>query len=471
MLKKCGKLLLGLLFVLALSLSTSAQRESTGSTVDRYLSIRAEMGNFSGAVLIARDGKIILRKGFGFADIQKRIPYTPETQQEIASISKMFTSMAALKLRDSGKLRLEDSICKYIDDCPAIWKPITVQELMRHTSGIPDYEEPLGLGTDKYLAFMIQPDASDQIFENAKKLPLDFVPGEKFSYSNTGYIVLSYVVQKAAGMPFEKFVNQAILKPAGMKSSGVINSRKLPQKLAKGYSYKNTDWEAMLAGRPLTDGHLKQVPVISLTSPEGDAWMYSTVDDLYKWSLIMDGGALVTPKLAQEVFTPGLDGYGYGWFVGTGFDRKRFRHNGGLPGYISDFVKFPDDKITIIIFSNLDRARLSNIVRDVTSIVLGTPYDMPVRGKVIKLKAEQIGKLVGDYKTVDGKLLTIRDKPDYLTAELQDRYTAGLIPLSPTEFYFPLADGKAIFTLDESGKAIKVNMRYSGEDHVAERTK
>ena len=177
----------------------------------------------------------------------------------------------------------------------------------------------------------------------------------------------------------------------------------------------------------------------------------------------------VSKEEIAEVFTPGLDGYGYGWFIGKGFDRNRMRHNGGLPGYISDFVKFPDDKITIIVFSNLDRARLSNIMRDICSIVLGTPYDMPVRGTVIKLTTEQIAALEGEYKMADGKILTIRNEPDYLTAKLQDRYTAGLIPLSPTEFYFPLADGKAIFTLDKTGKAIRANMRYSGEDHIAER--
>jgi len=142
-----------------------------------------------------------------------------------------------------------------------------------------------------------------------------------------------------------------------------------------------------------------------------------------------------------------------------------------LPGYVSDFVKFPDDKITIIIFSNLDRARLSGIVRDVTAITLGTPYDMPVRGKVVKLSAEQITNLEGNYKMADGRLLTVQNTPDFLTAKLEDFYTAGLIPLSPTEFYFPLADGKAIFTLNEQGKAIKVNMRYGGEDHIVEREK
>ncbi|MEP6945123.1 MAG: serine hydrolase domain-containing protein [Acidobacteriota bacterium] len=450
--------------------SASAQKEIIGEKIDQYLTTRSEMGNFSGAVLIAKDGKVLIRKGFGFADVEKKIPYTPETQQEVASISKMFTSMAALKLRDQGKLKLDDGICKFLENCPESWRQITIQQLMRHTSGIPDYEEPLGLGTAKYLEFMAKPDASALIVENAKKLPLDFKPGSKFNYSNTAYIVLSYVVQKAANQPFFDFVTRNILRPAGMKHSGVINSNHLPKDLAKGYSAKDIGWEKALAGVPLTDGHLKRVPTISLTSPEGDAWLYSTVDDLYRWSQLMDGNEKFASKdEVAEIFTPGLEGYGYGWFVGKGFDRRRMRHNGGLPGYISDLIKFPDDKITIVVFSNFDRARLSNISRDISAIVLGTPYDMPVRGKVIKLTSEQIGSLIGDYKMADGTLLTIRNEPNFLTANLQGRYTAGLIPLSSTEFYFPLADGKAIFTLDSTGKAKSANMRYSGEDHLAER--
>lgn len=456
--------------ILLLDCSATAQNNNAAATIDRYLGIRADMGGFSGAILVVKDDKILIRKGYGYADVEKKIPYTAETKQEVASISKMFTSVAALKLRDANKLKLDDPICKYIDTCPDSWQPITIQELMRHTSGIPDYEEKLELGSDKYLAFMTKPGASNQIVDDAKKLPLDFKPGEKFSYSNTAYIILSQIAERAAGEPFEKYVTDVILRPAKMNNSGVINSKKLPKGLAAGYNFGDLGWDKMISGFALTDGSLKRVPQLSLESPEGDAWLYSTVDDLYKWSVIMDGGMLVSKDEVKEIFAPGTGNYGYGWFIGTGWGRKRVRHSGGLPGYISDFVKFPDDKVTIIIFSNLDRARLGNIVRDISAIVWNAPYDMPVRGTVIKLTADQIGELEGDYKTADGKLLTIRNAPDFLTAKLTGQYTAGLIPLSPIEFYFPLADGKAIFKLNEKGKAVSVNMRYSGEDHIAERT-
>lgn len=464
------KLKIAIIFVLiCFAITISAQ--TVESKIDQYLTIRSEMGNFSGAVLVAKEGKIIFRKGFGFADVEKRIPYTPETQHAIASVSKMFTSFAALKLRDEGKLKLEDSICKYLDDCPSAWQPVTVQNLMRHTSGIPDYEEKLELGSEKYLQMMAEGNTSARIFAEAKKLPLDFKPGEKFHYSNSGYVVLSYVVQKVAKMPFAEFVTKNILRSAGMKNTGIFGVGKYPKNLAVGYTYGDIGWEKTLAGFSLTDGTLKKQPPITISSPHGDAMLYSTLDDLYRWSLMMEGSSLIPKSEVDEIYTAGLENYGYGWFIGQGFNRKRARHNGMLPGYLTDFIRFPDEKTTIIIFSNIDRTRLSSVARDVTSITLRTPFDMPVRGKVVKLSPEQIANLEGDFKMADGKILNIKNELDYLTARIKDFYTAGLIPLSPTEFYFPLADGKAIFTLDESGKAAKINMRYSGEDHIAERVK
>lgn len=426
------------------------------------------MGNFSGAVLIAKGGRILFRKGYGYADVEKRIPFTPETQHEVASVSKMFTAMAALKLRDQGKLSLSDSICQYLDDCPDIWKPITIDELIHHTSGIPDYEDPLELGSPKYNAFMVQPGAMAQIVADARKKPLDFPPGTKFSYSNTAYNLLSYVVQRAAGRPFAEYVTSTLLKPAGMTHSGVIGVNS-PTSLAHGYTWGDLGWDKIVGGVSFTDGHMQRVPDLPFTQPDGDAWLFTTMDDLLKWSRIMDGVSFVSPSEVAEVFKPELEGYGAGWFTGPAFDRMRYRHTGGLPGRLTDFVKFPSDSVTIIIFINADRGRASSVTRDLSSIVLGLPYDMPVRGKVVKLAPAQISVLLGEYRMADGKLMTVSDDGTMIVAKLEGRYTAGLIPLSATEFYMPLGDGRAIFTLDSTGKASSLNMHYSGVDHIATR--
>lgn len=461
---------LALSLVFGRSLSGAEIPSGVADSLDRYLSAHAALGRFSGAVLVAQGDHIVFRKGYGFADVARGAPYTPETRHAVASITKMFTSMAALKLRDAGKLKLDDSICAHLAICPDAWKSVTVQQLMRHTSGIPDYEEPLELGSKKYLAVMQEEGTSLRLVEEAKRKPLDFTPGSKFRYSNTGYLVLAEVVERAAGVPFNDFVTQALLRPAGMKRAGMFDGKTVPGGLAAGYTHPELGWAKLLAGAPLTDGHLTAQPRLPLTPPAGDAGLYATVDDLLAWSRAMDGGALVPKSEAAEVFAPGLENYGYGWFVGEGWKRRRFRHNGGLPGYTSDLVKFPDAGITLVFLCNLDRARLSAIVRDVSALVLGEPWDMPVSGAVATLDAAAYARLEGVYTMADGKKLTVTKKPDLLTAELEGRYTAGLVPLSPTRFYFPLGDGTATFSLGEDGRASSVNVRYSAEDHRAVRT-
>lgn len=444
--------------------------DSVAARADRYLGARTNLGRFSGAVLIARGERVIFRKGYGYADLEARTPFTPETPHEIASISKMFTAMAALKLRDRGRLKLEDSLAQWVPDCPPAWRPITLQQLMRHTSGIPDYEEALEIGSPKYMEFMQSPGATRRILDEARGKPLDFPPGTKFHYSNTAYILLSDVVERAAKEPFARFVTRELLKPAGMTRAGVFDGGPAPAVVAKGYTHEDLGWPRVLAGAPLTEGHLKPVPHLPLTPPAGDGGMYATVDDLLRWSRIMDGGSLVSATEAAEVFTPGLEGYGYGWFIQPAFDRTRYRHNGILPGHVSDLVKFPADSITIVALSNLDRTRLDRVMRDVTAIALGTPWDMPVAGKVVSLSPVQIAALEGTYTMSDGRTLTVQQDGNMLAAALEGRYTAGLIPLSPTEFYMPLGDGRTTFTLGTGGRATRVNLRYGGDDHVAERS-
>lgn len=249
------KTFLALIFISVVSI-TAQPTPDNAALIDKYLSIRSEMGNFSGAVLVAKGNAVMIAKGYGFANMQKQVPFTPDTRHSIASVSKMFTAMAALKARDSGKLKLEDSVCRFIDNCPEAWKPVTIQHLMRNTSGIPDYEEKLELGSDTYINYMKQPRSAARIVENARSMPLDFQPGSKFKYSNTGFIVLSMAVEEAVGKPFAEYVEAELLKPAGMNDSGVYRESKRPDRHAIGYTFKGTDWAKILGGVAYKDANL-----------------------------------------------------------------------------------------------------------------------------------------------------------------------------------------------------------------------
>jgi CubicO group peptidase (beta-lactamase class C family) len=310
--------------------------------MDTYLTKLEKVGKFSGAVLVAKGNNVILRAGYGLANREAQVSFTPETAHHVASISKMMTAFAALKLRDQKRLRLEDRICLYVPECPSQWRDITIKHLIRHTSGIPDYEEKLGLYSDKYLKFMTQPGATERLLEQARTQALEFKPGSTFRYSNTAYIVLARIIEFVAGVPFNDAVRELVLEPAGLTHSSFA----APQTVSVGYT-KN--WQ--------------HIPALSLEPPAGDAALISTLEDLFKWSLVMDDPNRL------EVFTPGLGGYGYGWFVDSRFKRKRYVHTGELPGYRTVFVKFPKERVTIIIFANQDQAPTELMTREITKMV------------------------------------------------------------------------------------------------------
>ena len=313
--------------------------------IDARLSSLTSAGQFSGAVLIARAGKILLRKGYGFANLEQHIPFTPGTSHHVASISKMFTAMTVLKLRDQQRLQLEDSICNYLKDCPKIWEIITIQNLIHHTSGIPDYEERLGLYSSTYLRLMTNQNATAKILLDARKQKLEFRPGTQFKYSNTGYVLLSSIVEKVTEKPFNRAVHDLVLSPAGLKNTDMFESGMTG--VSSGYT-KN--W--------------KPIPRLALTPPAGDAALVSTLDDLYRWTQIMDARAY------REVFKAGLGGYGLGWFIDKRFNRKRYVHTGELPGYRTVFVKYPSENITIILFSNQDQAPMEVLTREISELLL-----------------------------------------------------------------------------------------------------
>lgn len=468
----CFSLLLAAVFAHA---RETVPSERIAAQADAYLSILERNGRFSGAVLVARDGEVILRKGYGYADVERRIPYTPATQHQIASISKMFTAMAALRLRDDGKLRLSDSVCDHVLPCPEAWQPVTVQHLMHHTSGIPDYEEKLGLGSEAYLAYMAEPNASRRIVDEARSLPLDFQPGKSFKYSNTGYILLAYIVQQAAGIPFHEYVIRQILEPSGMEESGTLGLPTRPRSLAEGYAYGPLGW-APASNDCLCVQQLRRMPHLPYSPPQGDAWMYSTVDDLYRWGRIMDGQGWLDRDRIAEIETPGatiegIGGYGDGWFVGTKFDRTLVEHSGGLPGYVSNFQRYVDDKVTIILFSNLFDAAVWSISRDLGAIVFGQPYDQPRRYLPYRPSRAQLARLKGHYRSEDGVMRTVRKKGEHLLMARKGGLAILLYPVSPNRFYAPQIEGQVTFALDTRGRVASLNLRYEATDHVAKRVR
>ncbi len=467
------------LVILALGIIASeARSQDIASALDRYMQTRANLGQFSGSVLVAKDGKILLSKGYGFASFELAVPNKAGTKFRAASITKQFTAMAILQLRDAGKLRLDDPLCRFIDNCPDAWKPVTLLQIIHHESGIPDYEEALGLGSERYTAFFDSASSTQRILNDARTKPLDFPPGSKFNYSNTGYILLAAVIEKVSGMSYANYISTHLLTPAGMTNSFISNSKSFIPGAAYGYtSREDIPLDSLVAGIPFLKGTAIPVANTDMSGSHGDGALITTVGDLMKWNQALAGTRIVSRSSMEEVFKPSFpaqdtvkeDGYAFGWIISTQFDMPYQYHTGLLPGFASRIERYPDSGLFIVAMSNYDALRLARITRDLAAAALGKPYDVPRSHHLVKIDSVSIKKLVGQYRLASGVIASVTIGTSYIELKVPDRFTAGLLPESTTTFYAPFFEGTVRFTEDAEGNVTALTMHYNGTDRVATR--
>lgn len=456
--------------LVAAARAVSAQ--SIEQKLDQYMAAREALGQFSGAVLVAKHGKVLLSKGYGYANIERRAKTAADTRFLAASISKQFTAMAVLRLREAGKLSLSDSICRYIERCPSAWNGVTISQLIHHSSGIPDYEEALELGSARYSELMGKPNI-EFILDSARTKSLDFAPGTKYHYSNTGYILLGKIIERASGSSYENFVQRTVLDRVGMTHSGLMSSAKTPW-LAIGYTAgRDRPLDSIVAGSPLFTQGLVPVPAIDVTGAHGDAALYTTVGDLYKWITALDDPQILAPKLRDEFFTPSLGGdstmaagYAFGIIVNKELGTAVRFHTGALPGFISRESSYPDSGVTVIVMANGDFFRVSRIARDLAAAAMGLPFDVPRSHVVVQRDTVNEARLAGDYTMQDGIVAKVSVGERFLELQVPGRFTAGLLPESGNLFYAPFFEGTVRFDRDSDGVAQLV-MHYDGLDRPA----
>lgn len=348
--------------------------------LDEILSRMAADETFSGSILIAQDGVVLLNRGYGSADREQGIPNTPQTRFFIGSVTKQFTAMAILILQSQGRLDVQDPICKYIEDCPAAWEDITIYHLLTHTSGM------VVMPADS--SYPDNPITPQELLDRFEDTPLDFQPGERVSYSNCGYWVLGPIIEQASGQSYEAFVQQWILEPLDMHDSGFDQDA---SGLAVGYVDQNTAAPA-------------QVIDSSFTYSAGA--LYSTVEDLYRWDQALYTEQLIPRELLDQMFIPrislnpdavGSTEYGYGWFILDHQGRRMVGHGGAIDGFRSWIFRYPDDRITIILLSNQEDSQESILfawrfltyetitfeTEDGTTITYAGPLEVQAGGRLV----------------------------------------------------------------------------------------
>jgi CubicO group peptidase (beta-lactamase class C family) len=304
------------------------------SEINAYLNTLAHLGSFSGSVLIARNGEVLLSKGYGFADREQKILNTPKTKFRLASITKQFTAMGIMILEAQGKLDVQGLICVYLSECPEAWETITIHHLLTHTSGIPNFTD-----FPDYQSTMATPSPPEQTINRFQDEPLDFQPGERWSYSNSGYILLGHIIERVSSQSYEDFLQENIFTPLQMTNTGYDHNQ---DDLAVGYK-----------------SIFSKADFVDMSIPYAAGGLYSTVEDLYKWDQALYKNELLPQDYLDQIFAahvalPNSDGmaYGYGWVVGLEDRRQIITHGGGIEGFVTNIARYPEDETVIIILSN-----------------------------------------------------------------------------------------------------------------------
>jgi CubicO group peptidase (beta-lactamase class C family) len=399
--------------------------------------------SFMGTVLVARGTDIILNKGFGSANLEWDIPNTPTTKFRLGSLTKQFTAASILLLEERGKLKLEDPIKKYVSDAPAAWDGITIFNLLTHSSGIPNFTS-----LPDYNSMKVWDTPVAKAIGAFRDKPLDFPPGEKMSYSNSGYLVLGYVIEQVAGTSYEKFVTDNIFTPLGMKDSGYDSSTAVIPRRAAGY--------APSAGGPVNAGY------IHMSIPHGAGALYSTTEDLLRWEQGLFGGKLLAPASLAKMTTPFKNDYALGVIVQAASGRKIIQHGGGIEGFNTYLAYYPDNKLTVAVLANLNGGAPVQIGTKLADLAFGGTVTLTSERKEITLPVATLQKYVGTYEVAPGATMTMRLDGDHLTTQLTNQRAIPVFAESETKFFLKVVDAQVEFFMDANGTVTHAVMYQNG---------
>ncbi|MBK9154314.1 MAG: serine hydrolase [Chloracidobacterium sp.] len=437
----CTGLVFSLLAAVSAQNAAAPSAQEVISKVDEYMALAERIDRFNGAILVARDGKPLVSRGYGMANVEWDIPNSPKTAFRLGSVTKPFTSVAIMILQERGKLSISDPACKYISDCPAAWEPITIRHLLTHTSGIPNYTAFPGFLEKRAM----MPLGANELLADYKSKPLDFAPGERNSYSNSGYHLLGVIIEKASGKSYAEFLQENIFGPLGMKQTGYDTHRDVIKWRAAGYRREG-------------DGFV-HAPYMDMLIPYSAGALYSTVGDLLIFDQALLTDKLLTQKSRDEMFTPFKGNYALGWGVGKRFERASTSHGGAINGFASQFIRFPDDKVTIVVLSNVQGSGVDKVANALGAIVFGAKYELPRERKAITVASTTLQKYVGDYQLTSSIVAAITFDDGKLWFKIDGQPKLELFPETETDFFMKAVDAQVTFVKDESGKVVRMQFK------------
>ena len=429
----------GALVLLITSPILAANDPALEAEVDAYLQPLLDLDLISGSILIARGDEILLAKGYGLANREHGIPNTPETKFRIGSMTKQFTAMGILVLADQGKLNLDDPLSKYLPDFPNAEK-IQLHQLLSHTSGVPSYN-----GVEGYGENYIKPWSIDEVIDWFKDEPLQFEPGEDWSYSNSGYVLAAKVIEVVSGQDYDDFLRQEIFEKLEMEDTGQdVFTTVLPHR-ATGYGN---------AEREIYNAPYRDMPFTS-----GAGSLYSTVLDLYKWDRALYTDTLVSTELLDRMMTPVRNEYAYGWFVREEFGHKLVEHGGAINGFLSQSQRFVDDDLVVISLFNYESTFWRTVNKGLAAMALGEEYEPTLLTTSVDVEPDLLATYAGTYEVMEDYFVTLAVKEGHLVVTATDDPKPALgLAQSETKFFFPDINLMMNIDVDEEGQVTGLRM-------------
>ncbi len=440
-------ILFGLLAATALAAPAFSQ---DAARMDKAASAEADRSGFMGAILVAQDGKILFDKGYGSANLEWKIPNDGETRFRLGSLTKQFTAASILLLQERGKLRLDTPIKTYLPDAPAAWDKVTVFHLLTHSAGVPNFT-----GFENYEKTKPLPVTLPELIARFSDKPLDFEPGTQFKYSNSGYVLLTAIVEKAGGQSYASFVAENLFKPLGMADSGYDDHARVIPHRASGYSPRQ--------------GVVVNADYIDMSIPQGAGALYSTTHDLLKWETGLFGGKLLKPESLAAMRTPYKNNYAFGIGAVTRDGATTISHSGGIDGFNTWLGYDPDRKITVVALANINGNGASTLGRAMMTLARGGTVTLPSERQAVKLAPAILKSYEGTYEINPRFGITIRAEGDRLIAQATGQGPLDLFPEAQDRFFYRAVDAQIDFTRDASGKVTGAVLHQNGRDQKAVR--
>jgi CubicO group peptidase (beta-lactamase class C family) len=428
-----------LLLVLAFSAgAVHAATPDLATYADQILAAAYPADQPGAAALVIKDGKVVLRKGYGLANLELGVPVSPDMVFELGSITKQFTAASILLLQERGQLRVEDEITKYLPDYATHGQKITIEHLLTHTSGVPSYT-----GMAEWRPRVREDMKLQDLIAIFKDKPLDFNPGEQWNYSNSGYILLGAIVEKVAGKSYEQFVEEEIFQKLGMAHSRYGHAEEIVPLRATGYAqdgkgFRNADY-------------------LSMTQPYAAGSLMSTVDDLAIWGRALESEALLKKASLDRMFTSSKlnsgvsTHYGYGIGVSDFEGERVLEHGGGIFGFVTHMARIPEEHVFVAVLSNNEASDPDPGALALRILAKGIGKAIEDR-KTVALDAKTLDEYVGVYRFDERTTRAISREGSKLFAQRSGGDKSEILASARDEFFYTDGNSRLHFRRDAQGK-------------------